>query len=253
MRKHKTFLFALVAMCGACSSHWQLSEVGRTRIVVDSTYDAVDVSEAAAWLAPYKRQVDSVMSPVVGEIARYMSARKPESELSNLLCDILVWEGRRRGEQPDLAVYNMGGIRAAFSKGTVTYGDVLAVAPFENKICFLTLTGSKMRELCSQIASRGGEGVSHGMEMTISPEGKLLTARLNGEEIRDDRSYRVATLDFLAQGNDGLLAFRDATDVVSPQDAANNVRFIIMDYFRAFKDQGQAVDSRTEGRIVVRP
>ncbi|MDY5182228.1 MAG: 5'-nucleotidase, partial [Prevotella sp.] len=163
MRKHNAFVctLAIAAMCGACSSHWHLADVGRTRIVVDSTYDAVDVKEAAEWLAPYKRQVDSVMSPVVGEAARYMSASKPESELPNLLCDILVWEGRRRGEHPDLAVYNMDGIRAALSKGVVTYGDVLAVAPFENKICFLTLSGKKMLELCEQIASRKGEGVSH--------------------------------------------------------------------------------------------
>ena len=86
MRKHNAFVctLAIAAMCGACSSHWHLADVGRTRIVVDSTYDAVDVKEAAEWLAPYKRQVDSVMSPVVGEAARYMSASKPESELSNL-------------------------------------------------------------------------------------------------------------------------------------------------------------------------
>ncbi|MDY5183859.1 MAG: 5'-nucleotidase C-terminal domain-containing protein, partial [Prevotella sp.] len=103
------------------------------------------------------------------------------------------------------------------------------------------------------IASRKGEGVSHGVEMTIAPDGKLLKVRLNGEEIRDDRTYRIATLDYLAQGNDGLLAFQDGTDLVSPQDAANNVRFIIMDYFRAAKAKGKAVDSKVEGRIIVQP
>lgn len=80
-------------------------------------------------------------------------SKKPESDLSNLLCDILVWEGQRRGENPDFAVYNMGGMRASFLKGDITYGDVLAVAPFENKICFLTLTGEKTLELFQQIAS----------------------------------------------------------------------------------------------------
>ena len=52
MRKHNAFVctLAIAAMCGACSSHWHLADVGRTRIVVDSTYDAVDVKEAAEWL-----------------------------------------------------------------------------------------------------------------------------------------------------------------------------------------------------------
>ena len=32
-------------------------------------------------------------------------------------------------------MYNKGGIRADLTKGDVTYGDILDVAPFENKIC----------------------------------------------------------------------------------------------------------------------
>ena len=39
-------------------------------------------------------------------------------------------------------------------------GDVLDVAPFENKISFLTLSGDKVKELFEQMARRGGEGVS---------------------------------------------------------------------------------------------
>ena len=73
-----------------------------------------------AFLLPYKHQVDSLMSPVVGEVSEYMSARKPESTLSNLLADILLWGGKNYQESPDFAVYNMGGIRAAFAQGDVT-------------------------------------------------------------------------------------------------------------------------------------
>ncbi len=44
-------------------------------------------------------------------IAHDMTRHRPESELSNLLCDILVWGGKQFEEQPVFAVYNMGGIR----------------------------------------------------------------------------------------------------------------------------------------------
>ena len=219
--------------------------------MVDSRYDARPDAAAASFLAPYKQKVDSVMGPVLGEVAHDMAAERPESDLSNLLPDILVYMSKGYGEQPDFAIYNIGGIRAALSKGKVTYGDVLDVAPFENKICFITLTGDKVLELFSQIASRGGEGVSHGVELVVSRDLKLVSARLNGQPIDPAKSYRIATIDYLAQGNDGLKAFKDGTDLNSPQGERNNSRYLIADYFSEMQKKGMAVASKVEGRVKI--
>ena len=248
------FFFGAVAcalLFAACTTHYKLTDVTRTRIVVDKTYDAVPDAQAVAFLAPYKQQVDSVMGPVVGRAAHDMVADRPESALSNLLPDIMMWAAKQYGEQPDFAVQNVGGIRAALSKGEVTYGDVLDVAPFDNKICFLTLTGEKVLELFRQIASRGGEGVSHGVSLVISSDSLLLSAQLNGKDIDPQASYRVTTIDYLAQGNDQLTAFTAGTDINSPKADSANMRFIIMDYFRAMQAQGKEVDAKVEGRVVV--
>lgn len=241
-----------VMMLTACSSHYQLTDVSRTRILVDKTYDAAPDAAAAAFLAPYKDAVDSVMGPVVGEVAKDMAAERPESTLSNLLPDIFMHMAQHYNEKPDFAVYNMGGIRAALSKGKVTYGDVLDVAPFENKICFLTLSGDKVLELFSQIAMRGGEGVSKGVQLVITKDGQLLSARVNGKEIDPQASYRITTIDYLAQGNDGMPAFKSGTDLNSPKDDKNNARYVITDYFREMMKTGKAVDAKVEGRIIVR-
>ncbi|MBQ6210421.1 MAG: 5'-nucleotidase C-terminal domain-containing protein [Prevotella sp.] len=243
--------FSMALEVSSCRTHYQLTAIERTRILVDSRYDATPDADAATFLSPYKAKVDSIMSPVVGSIAKYMAAGKPESELSNLLSDILVWGGKAYNETPDLGVYNVGGIRAAFAKGKVTYGDVMEVAPFENKICFLTLTGEKLLELFQQIAKRGGEGVSHSVKLAITKDGKLQTATIHGNAIDPNASYRIATLDYLAQGNDGLVAFKDGKDVLSPQTTENNVRFIIMDFFREQEQQGKVVDANKEGRIII--
>ena len=237
----------------SCRSGYHVTDIQRSRILIDNTYDRQPDAQAAAFIKPYQHEVDSIMSPVMGTVANYMASHRPESELSNLLADILVWASKRYGEQSDMAVYNMGGIRAAFSKGKVTYGDIVDVAPFENKICFVTLSGEKLLLLFRQIAARGGEGVSHGVELAITKDKKLESARLHGKEIDPQASYRVATLDYLAQGNDGMGAFKSATNVVSPQEKSNNVRFIIMDYFREYASQGKAVEKKIEGRIVVKP
>lgn len=251
----KTYLFAgLVAVCmlQACHSHYEVAGIERTRMIVDSRYDQNPDKAAASFLAPYKHQVDSVMGPVMGTVARNMEAFRPESELSNLLADILVWASPEYGEKPVMGVYNMGGIRAALTKGKVTYGDVLDIAPFENKIAFTTLTGEKLMELFSQIARRGGEGVSHGCELIISPKGKLLSARLHGEEIDPAKEYRIVTIDYLLGGNDGMKALNEGNNLNSPQETRNNTRFIIMNYFKEKAAKNEAVDAKIEGRIKIK-
>lgn len=231
---------------------YEVKSVSRSRILVDKRFDVTPDAQAAAFIAPYKNKVDSIMSPVVGTTAHYMTRHRPESELSNLLTDILVWAGRDFDEKPDFAVYNMGGIRSNLPKGKITVGDVNDMAPFENKICFLTLTGDKVLELFRQIAHRGGEGLSHSVRMSISGDGKLLDVTLNGKPVDPSASYRVATLDYLAEGNDQLEAFKAGTDVVSPKQRENNVRYIIMNYFREMAAQGKKVESRVEGRVVIK-
>jgi 2',3'-cyclic-nucleotide 2'-phosphodiesterase (5'-nucleotidase family) len=235
----------------SCKTQYELKSVERTRIIVDQRYDQHPDEAAAQFIAPFKRVNDSIMGPVVGRVAHNMHAQRPESDLSNLLADILVWAAKEYQEQPVLGVYNMGGIRADLTRGEVTYGDVLDIAPFENKICFVTLTGEHLLELFSQIAATGGEGVSQGTELIITEDKKLVSARLHGQEINPQGSYRVTTLNYLLEGNDKMRAFRKGTDKVSPQDASNNTRFLIMNYFKDLQARGQEVDSKVEGRIKI--
>lgn len=218
---------------------------------MDSLFDVVPDAETANFLAPFKAKVDSIMSPVVGRVACDMDADRPESKLSNLLADILIWAGKDFDEKPVFSVYNMGGIRASFEKGDVTIGDVIEVAPFENKICFMTMKGSQVMTLFEQIAARGGEGVSHSVKAVISKDGKLKSLKINGEDVNPDAEYRIATIDYLAEGNDGMPAFTLGTNRKMLTDKSNNLRFIIMDYLREETKQGHVVDAGIEGRITV--
>ena len=45
----------------ACTTHYRLTNVSRTRLVVDARYDVQPDAQAEAFLAPYKHKVDSVM------------------------------------------------------------------------------------------------------------------------------------------------------------------------------------------------
>ena len=255
MKSKPTFMAmmaVLVMALSACRSHYEVAGIQRSRLLIDSRYDAPMDAQTDAFLSPYKHVVDSVMGPVVGRSARYMTAQRPEGTLSNLLADILVWAAKDYNEQPDLGIYNMGGVRADLPKGEITYGNVLDVAPFENKISFVTLSGEALLELLGQIAAVGGEGMSHSMRMVITKDKKLVSATINGEPIDPARSYRITTIDYLLGGTDKMEAFKKGTDINAPKDASNNTRFIIMNYFRDMQKQGKVVDAEIEGRVTIK-
>ena len=244
-------VFATLLLGSCAPKHYQLAGVERTRIIVDSRYDQNPDEAAAQFIAPYKKVNDSIMAPIMGRVAHNMHPDRPESDLSNLLSDILVWASKDYNEQPVLGIYNMGGIRADLIKGNVTYEDVLSVAPFENKIAFTTLSGESLLKLFRQIAHRGGEGVSKGVELVITKDGQLVSARLHGQEIDPKADYRVVTIHYVLQGNDGMTAFTEGKDDVSPEDASNNSRYLIMNYFKDKYARGEVVDAQVEGRIKI--
>ena len=244
-------VFATLMLASCAPKHYQLTGVERTRIIVDSRYDQNPDEAAAQFLAPYNKVNESIMAPIMGKVAHNMHPDRPESDLSNLLSDILVWASKDYNEQPVLGIYNMGGIRADLIKGNVTYEDVLSVAPFENKIAFTTLSGESLLKLFRQIAHRGGEGVSKGVELVITKDGQLVSARLHGQEIDPKADYRVVTIHYVLQGNDGMTAFTEGKDDVSPEDASNNSRYLIMNYFKDKYARGEVVDAQVEGRIKI--
>ena len=254
MTNRKTVLLALMPflLLASCKSHYEVASIQRDRIVVDARYDVKPDARAAEFLQPFKHVVDSVMGPVVGRSARYMTTQRPEGTLPNLLSDILVWAAKEYNEKPDFGVYNMGGVRADLPKGDVTYGDVLDVAPFENKISFITMSGADVLELFQQMAVVGGEGLSHSVRLVITKDGRLVSATINGQPVEPQKDYRIATIDYLLGGTDKMEAFKKGRDINAPKAADNNTRFIIMNYFREMMKQGKEVDSEIEGRVTVK-
>ena len=107
MYKNSLLFLIVPAVLGvsSCRQHYELTDISRSRILFDSCYDVSPDKEDQAFLAPYEHKVDSIMSPVVGETAEYLSSHKPESPLSNLLADILQWGGNGFNEKVDFASY----------------------------------------------------------------------------------------------------------------------------------------------------
>ena len=93
--------------------------------------------------------------------------------------------------------------------------------------------------------------MSSQVRAVISKDGKLISLLINGEPVRKDASYRIATIDYLAEGNDGMPAFTLGTDRKMLLDKSNNLRYIIISHLQRLMKEGKMAESSLEGRITV--
>lgn len=247
-----TLCFTGLFLFPSCHSIYRLTSVEGSRIEISSVYDKSPDQEAVTLLTPYKAKVDSVMSPVIGFSEMDMTIGRPESLLPNLIADALwSYSNSLPGQKADFAVINLGGLRSTLPKGEITFGTVYKILPFENSLCLLSMKGKDVRSLFKDIARVGGQGVSHIKLLLSKPvQAEILEASIAGEPIYDEKSYWVATLDYLAEGNDGLGSFLKAEKRVCPEGAT--IRQIFLDYVKAKTARGEKITSCLDGRIEIK-
>jgi 2',3'-cyclic-nucleotide 2'-phosphodiesterase (5'-nucleotidase family) len=94
----------------------------------------------------------------------------------------------------------------------------------------LDLKGQDLIDAMKVYASRGGDGVSSQVRATFDPDTKeLVSLTVNGKAVDPDKTYKVATIDYLAGGGDYMTPLKNgqvtakSTDVVST-DLINYVK-----------------------------
>ena len=241
-----SFVLFLLPMMGLQAQDYKVSSFCWERIEVTSELDEKPSVEAAAIVAPYKASVDSMMAPALGLSRVAMNAKRPESLLSNWAADVMVEGGTATGLKPaDMGLVNIGGLRNNMPEGIVRRGDIMLISPFENYVVVLEMKGSDLIGLMKDIAAVKGEGVSSSVRMQITEDGQLLSCTIDGKEIEPNRIYTVATIDYLAEGNDKMYSLKKA---VKRHDIGILARDIMMEYVLKHR----VIDSKLEGRIIIR-
>lgn len=243
----------LVASCAPTRERaacYQVAKAEGYMIKIDTAWDACPDEKMAALLKPYKEKVDEMMYEVIGTSEMKMDKGAPESLLSNLVAEVLRQAAVQVQATPaDMGLMNMGGLRSILPKGEITVGEIFEILPFENSLCVLTMKGVDMKRLFEAIAVRHGEGVS-GVRMEIDKNGRLLKAAIGGKPVEDNRLYTVATIDYLADGNDGMAPLLQAETRKCPDGAT--LRELFLDYVRKQTSEGKMITSGLDGRITVK-
>ncbi len=248
---NKYFLLSLLALSSISTirgQEYRCQTIQSHRIEITKRLDAHPDSLALEILEPYTTGVDSVIGVEIGYSDMLMSPDRPESLLSNWVADAYVSEALKMGEKVDFAICNVGGLRSDMPQGVVTKGNIINIAPFLNYFTIVDLKGEHVLELFGQIAHSLGEGVSKEVNLVISSDGKLLSSSVNGKSVDPNKTYKIATINYLASGNDHLEAFKQSSHVDVRRELAQD---ILLDFILGETSSGRHLSSSLDGRIKI--
>jgi 2',3'-cyclic-nucleotide 2'-phosphodiesterase (5'-nucleotidase family) len=208
-----------------------------------------------AVLASYRARLGADLDRIVCRVPRRVETKglsTGDHPLGNFVADVI-----RDRTGAEIAIMNAGGIRSPLPAGEVRERDILSMLPFDNRLVVVRMTGAKVRSLLDGMARRYGKGgfghasgVSYVARRDRAVEILVGTGpgggdAARGEPLDGNRVYRVATIDFLADGGDYFDELRDAEPKERTEILLSTAA---IEYLRAHPDHRFGKDGRVRWR-----
>ena len=178
--------------------------------------------------------------------------RSRETRIGNLFADAV-----RASVNADIAFLNGGGIRGnrRYTNGQwLTARDILTELPFNNNVVVLAMPGAVLKlalEYGLSGVNTGRFPQVSGLKIfyeTVRPKGRQIVAiEVGGKPLDPGKTYRVATVDFLAEGGDGYAMFKNLPRLVTAQNGPR-ITQVVVDYLR----KRRQVRPDLDGRIIAK-
>lgn len=215
-------------------------------IPLDSRFDGYRNPVLENKLASYQHGLDSLMTLWVAHTDRPLPIRC--DEMLNYFADYVLLRGKELAPNVDLGITNLGSLRTDLPGGLISKGHILTLLPFKNHITVVDIKGSDLIEVFKVMGSNGGNGVSANVRGTYSQNGdkkQYVSATIDGIPVNPDRTYRVATNDYLSTGGDYMSGFLNSTTVATSPDFVYDD---MLEYFSRFPDNSGLFGGSPESR-----
>ncbi|MXR21477.1 5'-nucleotidase C-terminal domain-containing protein, partial [Halobacterium bonnevillei] len=233
----------MVALTTYCRFFWPKLYPPSWNPVYDPVADALRTRMAQTGLNDTVGSVDEPLERTESTLFR------GESRIGNFVADAYRWAAGT-----DVALQNAGGVRDGPAiAGEVTVADLVSVVPFEEPVSVAELTGAELLDVF-----RGAKGGSlgfaepdwwhahvSGAELAWNDTtDELVEARVNGDPVVPDRTYTLATTDYLFYSDDEFPALDEAHRI----DQLGVQHEVLAAYARE-----HGIDPAVEGRVVFHP
>jgi len=190
--------FPLLLLLGSCGD----STVTYSSLQLSAAVE--DDSLSVLQIAPYRDSLKVNMGQVLVNSPAPIVRGRPDSPLGSLIADIILEEAKRElpeGQpQPEFCLLNIGGLRIDLPAGDIDVNRVFELMPFDNGITIVKLSPASITAMLEYLVKVDGQPVS-GIRMEVKDS--TTTVTVNGKPL-EDRSYLVATSDYLADGGDKM-------------------------------------------------
>jgi 2',3'-cyclic-nucleotide 2'-phosphodiesterase (5'-nucleotidase family) len=184
------------------------------------------------WYDIVKPKIENVLANTTTEIALN---GEEETILTNLINDI-----GRSISGADICFYNLGGLRHSWHKGGITEIDVFKMFPFNNTWIKFEMTGEEVIHMFKELNSNVIYPAT-GIIQTYLKKGMKNILRdielwdgIKKTKIELDKTYKICTNNFLANGGTGMSKIRKWYDLRNKEECGI-IRDSMVDYFRKMK------------------
>ncbi|HAV19405.1 MAG TPA: hypothetical protein DCX17_00075 [Firmicutes bacterium] len=143
-----------------------------------------ELGEDEAMAALYQQYLDEEINVIKNEVLGTASDYFSKAKLGDLAVKEMLSFGSTLGAQ--VAFHNTGGVRNTISQGTVTYGDIYKVFPFDNELMIVEVTGVQLKWWLNQ-----GNYVAGANDFTMTLDG--------GVAIKDSQVYKIIAINYLTE------------------------------------------------------
>ena len=229
----------------SCQSKHLYKIEGRQIAITDSLKSKQSIEN---FIKPYRIQINKSLDSVISYAKDTYSKTDGEfnTAIGNMMADAVYEESNpvfksRTGQDIDFVLLNHGGIRAIVSKGDITTRTAYNVMPFENSVVVVKMKGNKVNELVAYLVREQRAHPVHGLKIVLDEALQLKSATINGKPIDANKTYYVATNDYLYNGGDRMTFFKpnDSLYVLNYK-----IRNVLIDYFTKKDTIAPVIDDR---------
>lgn len=202
-------------------------------------------------ISEIKAENEKITSVVVGNtdirlVGDRAKVRTGETNLGNLIAESMLYVSKA-----DIALTNGGGIRASIEPGEITKGEIITVLPFGNYVVVKEIKGSDILKALEHGVSSYPEakgafphvaGMTFKFDPTKEPGKRIIEVMINGVPLDINKTYKLATNDFLAAGGDGYTMFKEG-DIIAEYPGLDE---ILIEYIQKFGTSAAKIDGRVK-------
>ena len=200
------------------------------------------------FIAPYREHLNKDLDSVISYSMDTYTKNDGElnTAIGNLIADLVYEQANpvfnaRTGKNIDMVLLNHGGIRSIISKGNITKRTAFEIMPFENSLVVAQVKGTNIMGAVDYLKGVKRAHPISKLQIILDQEYNLKSTTINDEPIDPEKTYYIATNDYLYNGGDHM-------DFFMPSDSLYvldyKVRNAILDYFMKMDTIAPMADNR---------